>query len=97
MLYVILLQEHFSPSAFEAFKSEFMDACPLEKVTFHLFETDESAVATAIQDYVQFQNADLVVMTSRPRSLLGRLFHPSASKKLSLETTVPLLVLHEQI
>lgn len=96
VLHVIPPQEHFSPSSFETFKTEFMDVCPLENVSFHLFETEESTVATAIQDYVQFQNADLVVMTSRPRSLLGRLFNPSASKQLSLETKVPLLVLHEQ-
>lgn len=95
VLHVIPPQEHFSPSAFEEFKSDFSAKCPLDKVSFHLFETEESAVATAIQDYVQFQDADLVVMTSRPRSLLGRLFHPSTSKQVSLETTIPLLVLHE--
>ena len=95
VLHVIPPQEHFSPAVFENFKVDFAETCPLDNVSFHLFETDHTTVATAIQDYAGFQEADLVVMTSRPRSLMGRLFHPSASKRVSLETKVPLLVLHE--
>ncbi len=96
VLHVIPPREHFSPSAYEEFKLDFMSQCSLERVSFHLFETDQDSVVKAIQDYTGFENADLIVMTSRPRNLLARLFQRSETKWMTLETKVPLLILHEQ-
>ena len=66
-------KEHFSPSTFEEYKGTFRDNLEADKISFHLFETDYNRVAEAIQDYAEFEGADLVVMTSRPRNLIRRL------------------------
>ena len=94
VLHVIPPKEHFSPSTFEEYKSNFRDKCEADKISFHLFETDYNRVAEAIQDYAEFEGADLVVMTSRPRNLIRRLFNPSETSRMCLASNVPLLILH---
>ena len=93
VLHVIPPREHFSPSAYEAFKLDFLAVCPLDSVEFHLFETDNHRVAEAIQDYAAFEGADLVAMTTRPRSLLASLFQRSESRWMTLKSEVPMWIL----
>lgn len=93
VLHVIPPQEHFSPSTYEAFKLDFLAACPLVSVEFHLFETDNHRIAEAIQDYAAFEGADLVAMTTRPRSLLASLFQRSESRWMTLRSEVPMWIL----
>jgi nucleotide-binding universal stress UspA family protein len=51
-------------------------------------------VATALQTFVIDQHIDLLALTTRSRSLLENLFHPSLAKKLVLDSQVPLLIFH---
>lgn len=94
VLHVIPPNEHFSPSEFDMFKLDFNEKCGADKISFHLFETEHNRVAEAIQDYAEFEGADMVILTSRPRNLLKRLFNPSQTSKMCLKSDVPLLILH---
>lgn len=94
VLHVIPPSEHFSPSEFDTYKMDFREKCRAERISFHLFETEHNRVAEAIQDYSEFEGADLVIMTSRPRNLIQRLFNPSETSRLCLTSNVPLLILH---
>ncbi len=94
VLHVIPPHERFSPSEFDTYKMDFREKCSAERVSFHLFETEQKRVAEAIQDYSEFEGADLIVMTSRPRNLIQRLFHPSETSRMCLTSDVPLLILH---
>ncbi len=94
VLHVIPPHEHFSPAEFDMYKMDFREKCCAERISFHLFETEQKRVAEAIQDYSEFEGADLIVMTSRPRNLIQRLFHPSETTRLCLASDVPLLILH---
>lgn len=48
-----------------------------------------------IEHYLQEHPTDLLVMTALRKSLFGRLFHPSHSRRMAYHTSVPLLVFHE--
>ncbi|HKL71552.1 MAG TPA: universal stress protein [Marinilabiliaceae bacterium] len=53
-----------------------------------------SDFAQSIEEYVTKNDFDLVAMTRRRRTLLRKLFSPSATKKMLYETDVPLLIFH---
>ncbi len=61
------------------------------KLTFkNLAEGD---VLSTINDYVNTNNADLLVMAKHNRNFFDRLFHRSLSKQMAYHTTLPLLIL----
>lgn len=62
---------------------------------FHLCEADGRDVNEAIQNYLESNEVDVVAMLTRDRGFLGRLFHPSMTKRMAHKTAIPLLALHE--
>lgn len=52
-------------------------------------------VKTAIEKFVASHNIDMVIMVAKNLNFLQQLLFDSTIKKLSIHTTVPLLVLHE--
>lgn len=95
VMHVIPKKEHFLPSQFDDFKVAFKSQCDVEGLSFHLFETQDNYVAEAIRDYAEFEEADLLVLTSRPRNLWGRLFHKSQTTDMCLNSDIPILILHQ--
>ncbi|PRY13140.1 nucleotide-binding universal stress UspA family protein [Pontibacter ummariensis] len=63
-----------------------------DNVRFMLLQGDD--VAEALQQFVAEQQVDLVAVNNQKRSMLDSVLHPSLTKKLVLETQVPLLVFH---
>jgi nucleotide-binding universal stress UspA family protein len=53
----------------------------------------EGDVLSTINNYVNANNADLLVMAKHNRNFFDRLFHRSLSKKMAYHTTLPLLIL----
>ncbi|MBC5775319.1 universal stress protein [Pontibacter sp. KCTC 32443] len=51
-------------------------------------------VANALQKFVSEQAIDLIALTTRSRTLLGSLLNPSLTKRMVLESQVPLLIFH---
>ncbi|NDK57090.1 universal stress protein [Pontibacter fetidus] len=61
-------------------------------LTYTLLEGED--VADALQKFVSEQAIDLIALTTRSRTLLGSLLNPSLTKRLVLESQVPLLIFH---
>jgi nucleotide-binding universal stress UspA family protein len=61
-------------------------------LTYTLLEGDD--VADALQKFVSEQAIDLIALTTRSRTLLGSLLNPSLTKRMVLESQVPLLIFH---
>lgn len=48
----------------------------------------------SIEDFVKGNHIDLIAMTRKRRTILRKLFDPSATKKMLYETDTPLLIFH---
>lgn len=64
----------------------------LEMVTEKISDTN---VPSGISKYADKVNADLIVATSRHRDFWDNLLHHSVTKELSINPSVPVLILHE--
>lgn len=64
-----------------------------ERVHLHL--VPDSQVAPALGRFMAEQQIDLLAVTTHRRSLLQRLLHPSLTRKLALESRIPLLAFHD--
>jgi nucleotide-binding universal stress UspA family protein len=63
------------------------------KYSFHLVR--ESNVETAIENFVNEHNADMVALLARQYGFIEGLFHTSVTSKVAYHTKVPYLALHE--
>lgn len=61
-------------------------------LTYTLLEGDDTA--DALNRFVEEQAIDLIAVTTRSRTLLDTLLNPSLTKRLVLESQVPLLIFH---
>jgi nucleotide-binding universal stress UspA family protein len=75
-------------SDMEAF---FQDHAPALQIRFHQFAGD--SVTEALDEFADLHNADLLIMYAPHHNLLERIFRPSRTKKMALQTEVPLLLL----
>ncbi len=60
------------------------------------FQVEGENLVKELNHFTASQNTDLLVMIHHHYSTLGRVFHPSASKKMTFHTNIPLLVLPEE-
>ncbi|MER2996303.1 universal stress protein [Pontibacter populi] len=61
-------------------------------ISYTLLDGDD--VSDALQKFVSEQAIDMVALTTHSRTLLGSLLNPSLTKRLVLESQVPLLIFH---
>ena len=54
-----------------------------------------SDVQRGMSDFVEEYNIDLLVMIKGERSFFGELFHKSLTKKMAINTKIPLLIINE--
>lgn len=64
------------------------------KHSFHYVETDN--IEKGILNFAEKNKCDLIVMLTRHYSLWDRIFHKSLSKKIALQSEIPMLFLHEK-
>jgi nucleotide-binding universal stress UspA family protein len=55
-----------------------------------------SHVMDTLEDYCDKIQADLLIVSNRHRGFFEKLLNPSMTKKLTVETNVPLLVYHQK-
>jgi nucleotide-binding universal stress UspA family protein len=67
-----------------------------ERFSFKTAIYKNQDVRKAIDIYAANHHIDLVVISTQHRSILKKLFHDSLTKKLAMETSLPLLVLHKE-
>lgn len=56
--------------------------------------TDEDNILTAIDDYIKFNNINIISLTTRKRNLLEKIVKPSLTHKLYYSGNIPLMVFH---
>lgn len=64
------------------------------KFSHHFLEADN--VEEALFDFAVVNNCDLIVILTKHYNLWQRIWHTSMAKQLSLHSTIPLLILHEE-
>ncbi|MEX1001600.1 MAG: universal stress protein [Crocinitomicaceae bacterium] len=64
------------------------------KFSHHFIEAEN--VEEALFDFAVTNHCDLMVILTKHYSLWQRIWHTSLAKKLSLHSTIPLLILHEK-
>lgn len=56
---------------------------------------EKDDVERGIFEFLRIHPTDMLVMVARKRGLINKMFEPSHTKKMTYETKIPLLVLHE--
>ena len=59
------------------------------------FVSTNYSVAKGVDYFIRHKKADCLALYTRHRSMLKEIFSPSLTRKLSLHTSIPMLVLHE--
>ena len=72
----------------------FNDNCPVVQINFHQVPGD--SVVESLETFVDHHNVDVLVMYGPHYDLFNRIFHRSFTRKMALETDIPLLVLKEK-
>lgn len=67
----------------------------LQGLDYHLELIEGEDPKEGILEYVEQENIDMVAAVPRNHSFFEDLFHSSISKKLALQTRVPMLAIHE--
>jgi nucleotide-binding universal stress UspA family protein len=66
----------------------------LDHTNHRTFILTDNSVSTAILDFINAHNIDLVVLEQKEHSFLYKLFHTSATKELAFNSPVPILTIH---
>lgn len=78
----------------EELKGVFADNVPALQLQFHEIEGD--SVTDTLDEFIEMRNIDMLVMFAPHHNLLRRLFHRSNTKKMAMETHVPLLLVKRE-
>ncbi len=65
-----------------------------DHITFNIIDNED--FYEGVNRYIEANNIDMVVMLTHKHTLLQRLFSSSAAQKMTFQSKVPLLALHEQ-
>lgn len=66
---------------------------PKTKLKINILHQD--SVVDSLNEYCTKENIDLLVMGVGKRNIFGQLFHKSVSKRMAINTELPLLIFHE--
>jgi len=72
----------------------FANGTPEYSFDVHQISKNEKNIPASIQAYADKSKPDLLVVTSKSRGMIGRLFHSSVSRHICLNPHGPILVLH---
>jgi nucleotide-binding universal stress UspA family protein len=90
--------EFFGEELFEVAKEEVEEVAreyPEVTISYERL-VDDHSVNDALEHYLQHSKADLLVMVTRHRNMLQKLFHKSVTKRLTLSAHYPLLIFHRE-
>ncbi len=73
----------------ELMKERYPKAKLQEAIIYH------EDIKEALNEYIENENIDLLVMATKRRSLWNNLFHTSMTKRMAMNTKIPLLVYHQ--
>ena len=58
------------------------------------YQSDHRKIHAGLQDFIEVQAMDMIAMTPRKHGIMESIYQPSETKKMALDTKIPLLVLH---
>jgi nucleotide-binding universal stress UspA family protein len=77
-----------------AFRDQFGKAAHYPKVEFHMVDAGGKSLIQAVEQFVEAEKIDAVAMLTHQRGVLGKLIHPSQTKRFALHGHKPLLAFH---
>lgn len=95
VLTVFTADSHYKPSQVQDFKQELQDKFNYDRLAFHIYETVLDDLTEALQNYLDDNQADVLVMQMHHRTFMQKLFSSSQTKKMAMHTHTPLLALHD--
>ena len=78
----------------EDYEQFFREKTPYLGVKF--VKIDSKNIVNGLQQYAEENEVDLIVMATKHRDWINELFHKSMTKRMVLNTAIPLLVLHPE-
>ncbi|TPE44619.1 universal stress protein [Pontibacter mangrovi] len=78
----------------EQLQARLYTAMPGHDLQFAIIPSGKEDVAEELQEFAQQEQVELIAVNNHHRSLFSSIFKPSLSKKLVLESQVPMLVFH---
>gem|GEM_PF-1875155 len=87
--------QQFSEIRNKLMRRIFADGTPSFSFDVHEIAKSERNIAVSIQSYADKHKPDLLVVTSKRRGLINKLFHASVSRHICLNPNGPILVLHD--
>jgi len=87
--------QEFSVIRDKLMRRVFSNGSPSFSFDVHEIVKTEKNIAASLQAYADEHKPDLLVVASKHRGMIGRLFHPSVSRHICLNPHGPVLVLHQ--
>lgn len=81
---------HDSQMSFQDIERFFAMNAPALKIQFHQLEG--KSVADSLEDFSQANHVDVLIMYAPHHNLIERIFYPSETKRMALNTRIPLLL-----
>lgn len=82
--------------AFTKVKQERIQESAQSEIELTTAEVASNDVLKALNEYATAHRANLLIMRTKQRSFLEKIFHASLTKKMVLQAKMPILVLHSQ-
>ncbi|HHG85195.1 MAG TPA: universal stress protein [Bacteroidetes bacterium] len=95
VVHVLPPNSELSIKKLDTFSKIFSEANDKHKTVVKLFESHDPNIVSAIQQYLEVEEADTVAMLTHNRGFFEKLLHQSLTEKMAHRTQVPLLALHE--
>lgn len=94
VLHVLTGKDELTPEQANAFKAAFDEVADYEALAFHVVGAEDKSVASAIEEYVDTHDIEVVAMVTHHRGFFDKLFHPSITKRLAVHAHKALLAFH---
>lgn len=91
IVYLVHIQEEGNVDPGFYLQEQIRNRYDIDKV--ELVSLYDSDVVKALSDYAKEQTIDVIAMATKYRSFFNRIFHDSVTKRMSMHTELPLLVL----
>jgi nucleotide-binding universal stress UspA family protein len=92
VVHIVVKDSELDRSMFEWYKEMALDRVPYPKMSFHLIENDD--VLKSLEAFTRQHQTELLAMSTHRRTLFGRIFGKSLTRKMAYHTHLPLLTFH---
>ena len=90
-IYLVHMQNESNPDPGFYLQEQLRNRYDTDKI--ELVSLHDSDVVLALSDFAKKESIDVIAMATQQRSFFNRIFHDSVTKRMSMHTDVPLLVL----